>query len=193
MRHFTFLSVLLSFGAFAAGVTAALPGVVSNATTNSQGKISMTGRAAQELNSKYFMRPDGTEIEPQDFICETYSLLGKIEESFRSNPPYLADIFFSESFEKKINDIDEKCMEDFSGNEEKCVASLAVLSYIGMSLGVQYIAVVYQQQCIDSKEPIQKALTKPEMCGEGWKHGQTYVVMREDMKEELLRKILEGA
>lgn len=180
MRRFTFLSTLLSLEAFATGMTNALPEVVSNATTHSREGIDM------DTCEEPFVRPDGTDAEPRDYICSIYSQLGKLDNSYISNPPYIIDLPESERFERTMNDVEDKCARDFPTYKEDCLAALDVLDFMEIRFTSLDVAIADLRLFVGPEKTLEEALTKPEMCGEGWKHGQAYVKARESKNEETM-------
>ncbi|KAI8716728.1 hypothetical protein NCS52_00967100 [Fusarium sp. LHS14.1] len=182
MHHFTFLSVLLSFGAFAASVSADLPYVVSNTTAGYEERIDLENDSTVENMRKYFVRTDGVELEPRDIICDMYSELGNIDASFRSNPLSLDALFNdkanSKSFRKTLDSLEHKCHQDALTHMEECLAGINALLLMDMVLNSNEVNAFYTQKFPQTKETVTQVLTKPEMCGEGWKHGEKYLKLR---------------
>ncbi|RSL85639.1 hypothetical protein BHE90_000722 [Fusarium euwallaceae] len=189
MRHFTFLSALFSFGAFAASMTADLPEVVSNTTINDWKRIEKFNDEMMNTFHKHFVRTDGMKMEPRDIICGTYSRLVGIDDSFRSDPPSLDALDFDEatamSFERKIDDLHVKCLQDPLGYQgEECRSAIEGLLLMQMA-GITYdIVAFYDQHFVLDQDTVADVLTKPEMCGEGWKHGQKYIETRSGRGEQ---------
>lgn len=188
MRLFTFLSILFSFGALAAGMTGDLPEVVSNRTTSDQQETDLENDVIMKILRRYLVRADGMELEPRDVICGMYSQLGNIDASFRSNPPTLDalinDKAIPHSFGRTIKDMADKCRQDIARCTGKYASAAEV--YLGMRVAVvgKKISAFYTQHFRQTEETIEEVLTKPEMCGEGWKHGQFYIKDRLDRREE---------
>ncbi|RSM20190.1 hypothetical protein CDV31_000985 [Fusarium ambrosium] len=183
MHYFTFLSGLLSFGAFAAGMTADLPEVVSNTTINDWKRIEKLSDEMMNILHKHFVRTDGMEIEPRDIICGMYSRFVYIDDSFRSDPPSLDALEFDEatvaSFERKIGDLHVKCLKNHLGfDAEECHSAIEGVLLLQAVINAYEITAFYSQHFVLDQDTVADVLTKPEMCGEGWKHGQKYIEMR---------------
>ncbi|RSL55148.1 hypothetical protein CEP53_007207 [Fusarium sp. AF-6] len=183
MHYFTFLSVLLSFGAFAASMTADMPEVVSNATINDWKKIEKYSDEMMRMMRKHFVRTDGMEMEPRDIFCGMYSRIVDIDDSFRSDPPSLDALNYDKatamSFERKIGDLQVKCQQDpFGYDGEECLSAVEGLLLIQAAMITYELTAFYSQHFDLDQGTVADVLTKPEMCGEGWKHGQKYIEMR---------------
>lgn len=183
MHRLTFLSVLFSFGAFAASMTANLPEVVSNTTAGDWEGIGGESEGIMGVLNKHFVRTDGMEVEPRDIICGIYSRIVYIDDSFRSNPPCLVVLFFDEaiakSFERKMDDVEAKCELDDPGYEgEECFTYIEAFLLMQATLLSDEIRAFYKQHVVFVQDTVGDVLMKPEMCGEGWKHGQKYVESR---------------
>ncbi|UPK92590.1 hypothetical protein LCI18_003525 [Fusarium solani-melongenae] len=179
MRRFAFLSIPFLFWAFAAGTTADLPEVVSNRTTNDGQEIDGDNDWEMGILRKHLVGADGKELEPRDVICGMYSQLGNIDASFWSNPPALDalahDKATSESFARKLDDLPDKCRQGPSRDSEECISAYEALLLLYVALGDNEVGACYTQHFRQTEETVEEVLMKPEMCGEGWKHGQMYV------------------
>ncbi|KAJ4188979.1 hypothetical protein NW755_006482 [Fusarium falciforme] len=169
-------------------MTADLLEVVSNRTTSDRQEIDWENDWMMKILRKHLVRTDGMELEPRDLICGMYSQLGNIDASFRSNPPTLDALIYdkanSESFERTLDDLEDKCNQDPSRYEEKCISAAEALLFMDVALSVNEIGAFYTQQFRQTEETVGEVLMKPEMCGEGWKHGQKYVKGRQGWREE---------
>ncbi|KAL2679104.1 hypothetical protein Neosp_009864 [[Neocosmospora] mangrovei] len=178
MHRFTFLSVLFSFGAFAATVSADLPYVVSNTTAGYEERIDSENGSTVKNWRKYFVRPDDMEVEPRDIICAMYSQLGNIDVSFRSNPLSLDVLLKDIANSKSFSDLEDTCRKAAFGHMEECLSGIDALLLMNMVLTSNEINAFYTQEFRQAKETVAEVLMRPEMCGEGWKHGEEYLKLR---------------
>ncbi|RSL63417.1 hypothetical protein CEP54_005255 [Fusarium duplospermum] len=170
-------------------MTADLPEVVSNTTAGDWKGIDGEYDGLMKALRKHFVRTDGMEPEPRDLICGMYSRLVNIDGSFRSNPPCLYALFFDEatsrSFERKMDDLEAKCEQDDPGYEgEECFSYIEALLLMQSTFLSDEIRAFYRQHLGLAQDPVGDVLMKPEMCGEGWKHGKKYIEMRQSMGAE---------